>query len=88
MVVYPQLPAKMPGVLLEHHMPDPGDNSYFDKLYEPDWFELADAAAHNADLDNAEHRPPPLTLLRLMMTMLLYMFPLTQQPHLSSSKNL
>jgi hypothetical protein len=59
MTVYPQLPAEMPGVLLKCHIPIPGDNSPFDKPYEPDWFELADKAAHNADLDNAEQLPPP-----------------------------
>jgi hypothetical protein len=69
MVVYPQIPAEMPGVLLERHIPVPGDNSPLDEPYEPDWFELADEAAHNADLDNAEQLPPPLALLRLMMTM-------------------
>jgi hypothetical protein len=88
MVVYPQLPAEMPGVLLKCHIPIPGDNSPFDKPYEPDWFELADKAAHTADLDNAEQLPPPLTFSRLMMTMNTYMFLLTPQPHLLSNKNL
>jgi hypothetical protein len=85
MTVYPQLPAEMPGVLLKRRIPVPDVNSPFDEPYEPDWFELADEAAHNADLDNAEQLPPPLTLLRLIMTMNLYAFLLTPQPHLLSN---
>ena len=52
MVVYPQLPAEMLGVLLERHVLVPDDISPFDEPNDPDWFNLADKAAHNADLDN------------------------------------
>jgi hypothetical protein len=65
MVVYPQLPAEMPGVLLECHVPVPDDNSPFDKPNDPDWFDLADEAAHNADLDNTEQRLPPPEVIEL-----------------------
>jgi hypothetical protein len=65
MVVYPQLPAEMPGVLLERHVPVPNDNSPFDELNDPDWFDLADEAAHNADLDNTEQLPPPPEVIEL-----------------------
>jgi hypothetical protein len=65
MAVYPQLPAEMPGILLTRHMPDSGDNSHFDEPHEPDWFELADEAAHNADLENTEHLPPPPDVIEI-----------------------
>ena len=65
MAVYPNLPAEMPGVLLERHIPVPGDQSPFDEPYEPDWFDLADAAAHNADLDTTELLPPPPDVIEL-----------------------
>jgi hypothetical protein len=65
MVVYPQLPAKMPGVLLECHVPVPDDNSPFDELNDPDWFDLADEAAHNTDLDNTDQLPPPPEVIEL-----------------------
>ena len=65
MVVYPQLPAEMPGVLLERHVPVPDDISPFDEPNDPDWFDLADEAAHNADLDNTEQLPPPPEVIEL-----------------------
>jgi len=45
MVVYSHLPAEMPGVLLERHVPVPDDSSPFNEPNEPDWFNLADEAA-------------------------------------------
>jgi hypothetical protein len=65
MVVYPQLPAEMPGVLLERHVPVPDDISPFDEPNDPDWFDLADEAAHNADLDNTEQLPTPPEVIEL-----------------------
>lgn len=64
MAVYPNLPAEMPGVLLERHVPD-GDQSSFVERYEPDWFDLADAAAHNADLETTELLPPPPDVIEI-----------------------
>jgi hypothetical protein len=34
-------------------------------LNDPDWFDLADEAAHNADLDNTEQLPPPPEVIEL-----------------------
>ena len=65
MAVYPNLPAEMPGVLLERHIPIPGDQSPFDEPYAPDWFDLADEAAHNGDLDTTELLPPPPDVIEL-----------------------
>ena len=65
MVAHPHLPAEMPGVLLERHVPFPDDSSPFDKPNEPDWLNLADKAAQNADLDNIEHLPPPPEVIEL-----------------------
>ena len=65
MAKYPNLPAEMPGVLLERHIPVPDDQSPFDEPYEPDWFDLADEAAHNADLDTTELLPPPPDVIEL-----------------------
>jgi len=65
MVVYPQLPAEMPGVLLKRHVPVPDGSSPVEEPNEPDWFDLADEAAHNADLDNIEHLPPPPEVVEL-----------------------
>jgi len=65
MVVYPQLSVEMLGVLLERHVPVPNDNSPFDEPNDPDWFDLADEAAHNPDLDNTEQLPPPPEVIEL-----------------------
>ena len=65
MAVYPNLPAEMPGVLLERHIPVPGVQSTFDEPYEQDWFDLADAAAHNAELDTTELLPPPPDIVEI-----------------------
>jgi len=67
MAVYPQLPAEMPGVLLschvpeedDHHVPEEADPFFPDASQDIDWSQLADEAADNVDLDNAEHLPPP-----------------------------
>jgi len=66
MVVHPQLPAEMPGVLLERHVPVPDVSFPVNEPNEPDcWFDLADEAAHNADLDNIEQLPPPPEVVEL-----------------------
>jgi len=65
MVVYPHLPAEMPGVLLERHVPVPDDSSPVGEPNEPDWFDLADEAAHKTDLDDIEHLPPPPEVIEL-----------------------
>ena len=73
MAVYPQLPAEMPGVLLSrhvpeednHHVPEEADPFFPDDSQDIDWSQLADEAADNADLDNAEHLPPPPEVIEL-----------------------
>jgi hypothetical protein len=65
MAVYPNLPAEMPGVLLKRHIPVPVDQSPFDEPHEPDWFDLAGEAAHNADLDTTELLPPPPDIIEI-----------------------
>ena len=71
MSIYPNIPTKMPGVLLSRHTPTDNDLPFpasshgaGDPLlpapsYKIDWSGLADKAAQNADLDVAEHLPPP-----------------------------
>ena len=55
----------MPGVLLKRHVPDTANPSPFDHPNEPDWSQLAEEAAHNADLDNTGQLPPPPEVIEL-----------------------
>jgi hypothetical protein len=62
MAAYPDLPAEMPGVLLSRHIHNNNNDAAARPLehsQDIDWVEQADAAAHNADLDNMDHLPPP-----------------------------
>ena len=65
MAKYPNIPAEMPGVLLERHIPAHDDQSPFDEPYQPDWFDLADEAAQNADLATTELLPPPPDVIEI-----------------------
>jgi hypothetical protein len=77
MLIYPHIPAEMPGVLLSRHTPT-DDNPSFPAsphgaddpllpapLYKIDWSRLANKAAKNADLDVAEHLPPPPEVIKI-----------------------
>ncbi len=56
--LYPDLPAEMPGVLLQHHLrPSPAGMTPVPQP-DPDWTQLADEAAENANLDFTEALPP------------------------------
>ena len=56
--LYPDLPAEMPGVLLQRHLhPSPAGVAPVPQP-DPDWTQLADEAAENPDLDFTEALPP------------------------------
>jgi hypothetical protein len=56
---YPDIPAKMPGVLIDCFMQHPPSTRIdLPDNDEPDWTALADATMENADLDHAVHLPP------------------------------
>ena len=56
--LYPDLPAEMPGVLLQRHLrPSPAGMTPVPQP-DPDWTQLADEAVENADLDFTEALPP------------------------------
>jgi hypothetical protein len=65
---YPDVPAELPGVLLDRSRPGvqpnphPEDHQYNN---DPDWTELADAAMENADLDIVTHLPSPPDVVNL-----------------------
>jgi hypothetical protein len=48
---YPDIPAEMPGVLLQHHLHTPTASVTPFCQLDPDWAQLADEAAKNANLD-------------------------------------
>jgi hypothetical protein len=55
---YPNIPAEMPGVLLQRHLrPPPASVTPF-RQPDPDWTQLADEAAENANLDFTKALPP------------------------------
>ncbi len=58
MAIYPEIPAKMPGV---HLARDGGAQQAIDHIdedtHEPDWFQMADEAIANADLDDSDLLP-------------------------------
>jgi hypothetical protein len=60
---YPDIPAEMPGVLLQCHLRMPPAN--VTPFHQPDldWTQLTDDAAENADLDFTEALPPLLEVL-------------------------
>jgi hypothetical protein len=53
---YPDVSAEFPGVTLERHIPTPPPPTNITK---PDWVQLADEAAENANLEFTELLPPP-----------------------------
>jgi hypothetical protein len=56
---YPDIPAKMPGVLLDHSPAPPSSTATSTTTTpDPDWAQLAKEAIHNADLGEAD----PLSL--------------------------
>ena len=77
MSIYPNIPAEMRGVLLSRHtptdnvLPFPASSHSTDDPLLPtpsnkiDWSHLADEAAQNADLDVAEHLPPPPEVIEI-----------------------
>ena len=55
---YPDIPAEMPGVLLQRHLhPSPASVTTVPHP-ESDWTQLADEAAENTDLDFTKALPP------------------------------
>ena len=55
---YPDIPAEMPGVLLQHHLrPSPAGVTTVPQP-KSDWTQLADEAAENADPDFTKALPP------------------------------
>lgn len=67
MAAFPNLPAEMPGVRLSRHMGsgDDGIDDTHPSSNDPDWSQLADDAAKNADLDVTEHLPPPPEVIEI-----------------------
>ncbi len=55
---YPDIPAKMPGVTLERHLPQ-DDSPTSHPSDDINWSQLADEAIHIADLTTVDHLPPP-----------------------------
>jgi hypothetical protein len=53
---YPYVSAEFPGVTLERHIPTPPPPT---NITEPNWVQLADEAAENANLEFTELLPPP-----------------------------
>jgi len=93
MVVFPSMPAEMPGVLLLCHVPDTDANDdELDGLPEYsntiDWSQLANDAAKNADLDVTEHLSPPSEVIKIDDTDYVYVPPVTpilkQEPNIST----
>ena len=61
---YPDVPAEMPGILLERHQPTSTTSRDVAAHILPssddiDWSKLADEAITNADLTTVDHLPPP-----------------------------
>ncbi len=56
---YPDIPAKMPGVLISRHQPTQDAPPAPTCPHEPDWEQMADKAVDNADLELTELLPPP-----------------------------
>jgi hypothetical protein len=61
---YPDIPAEMPGIILERHLPTPSPSRDVPEHELPhsneiDWSTLADEAITNADLTTFDHLPPP-----------------------------
>ena len=56
---YPDVPAEMPGVLLKRHLRMPTASVTPISQPDPDWTQLADEAAENANLNFTEALPPP-----------------------------
>ncbi len=81
MVDFPEIPAELPGVLIDRDPPSPDDHiatnhnepdwsqSPDDCIAtnqdEPDWSQLANKAVHNADLDVADVLPPPPRVIEI-----------------------
>ena len=59
MAAYPDVPAEMLGMALTHHTTMFDTSSTLLPSQELDWSQLAIDATRNADLDVAEHLPPP-----------------------------
>jgi hypothetical protein len=56
---YPDIPADMPGVQLDHSpaTPSPAATTTTITTSDPDWAQLAEEAIHNADLGKADPLP-------------------------------
>jgi len=54
--LYPDVSAEFPGVTLERHIPTPPPST---TITEPNWVQLADEAADNANLESTDLLPPP-----------------------------
>jgi hypothetical protein len=59
---YPDVSAEFPGVTLKRHIPTPPQPT---SLAEPDWVQLADDAAENANLEFTDFLPPPTEVINI-----------------------
>jgi hypothetical protein len=59
---YPDVSAEFPGVTLEQHIPTPPQPT---SLAKPDWVQLADDAAKNANLEFTDFLPPPPEVINI-----------------------
>jgi hypothetical protein len=62
---YPDIPAKMPGVLISHHQPTQDAPPVPPHPHEPDWEQIADKAVDNANLELTELLPPPSEIIAI-----------------------
>jgi hypothetical protein len=59
---YPDVSAEFPGVTLEQHIPTPPQPT---SLAKPDWVQLGDDAAKNANLELTDLLPPPPEVINI-----------------------
>jgi hypothetical protein len=59
---YPDVSAEFPGVTLERHIPTPPQPT---SLAKPDWVQLADDAAENANFEFTDLPPPPPEVINI-----------------------
>jgi hypothetical protein len=64
MVAFPEIPAELPGVLIDRDPQSPDDHIATNHD-EPHWSQLADKAVYNADLDVEEVLPPPPKVIKI-----------------------
>ncbi len=78
---YPDIPAEMPGMLLEHHLSMPMARVSSFSQPDPDWTQLANETAKNANLDLTDALPLPLEVITINNDDV-FQVPLVQPPTL------